>query len=95
MAQWGLTPLTVTVIFGIYALAMLLARVLQGLTTGAAIGAVGAALSLPRATREPLLLALPVLVAVWALAGFYGSLGPMLMRSLLGSNTPLLGVGAP
>jgi predicted MFS family arabinose efflux permease len=211
MARWGLTPLTVTVIFGIYALAvllallvagrlsdhlgrrpvlltaalaqaatmvlfatatsltgLLLARVVQGLTTGAAIGAVGAAmidldkmrgtvanavappfgtatgalvagvlvqylpfpthlvyavfglvfilqaiglaymtesiaprgsvlsslkpqLSLPRATREPLLLALPVLVAVWALAGFYGSLGPMLVRSLLGSSSPLLG----
>jgi MFS family permease len=211
MARWGLTPLTITVIFGIYALAVLLAlliagrlsdhlgrrpvllaaalaqaatmvlfgtatslagllvaRVVQGLTTGAAIGAVGAAmidldksrgtvanavappfgtaigalaggvlvqylpfpthlvyavfgmvfilqaiglaymtesitprgnvlsslkpqLRLPRATREPLLLALPVLVAVWALAGFYGSLGPMLVRSMVGSNTPLLG----
>jgi MFS family permease len=211
MAQWGLTPLTITMIFGIYALAvllallvagrlsdhlgrrpvlltaalaqaatmvlfgfatsltgLLLARVVQGLTTGAAIGAVGAAmidldktrgtvanavappfgtamgalvagvlvqylpfpthlvyavfgivfilqaiglaymtesiaprgsvlsslkpqLNLPRATREPLLLALPVLVAVWALAGFYGSLGPMLVRSMLGSNSPLLG----
>jgi MFS family permease len=211
MARWGLTPLMITVIFGIYALAvllallvagrlsdhlgrrpvlltaalaqaatmvmfgtatsltgLLLARVVQGLTTGAAIGAVGAAmidldktrgtvanavappfgtaigalvagvlvqylpfpthlvyvvfgmvfilqaigltymtesitprgsvlsslkpqLRLPRATREPLLLALPVLVAVWALAGFYGSLGPMLVRSMLGSNMPLLG----
>jgi predicted MFS family arabinose efflux permease len=211
MARWGLTPLMITVIFGIYALAVLLAllvagrlsdhlgrrpvlltatlaqagtmvlfgtatslsgllvaRVIQGLTTGAALGAVGAAmidldktrgtvanalappfgtatgalvaavlvqylpfpthlvyaifgmvfilqaiglaymaesitprggvlsslkpqLSLPRATREPLLLALPVLVAVWALAGFYGSLSPMLVRGMLGSNTPLLG----
>src|ERR1700750_1635351 len=85
MAQWGLTPLMITVIFGIYALAVLLAllvagrlsdhlgrrpvllaatlaqavtmvifitatsvtgllvaRVLQGLTTGAALGAIGA-----------------------------------------------------
>jgi MFS family permease len=211
MTQWGLTPLMITVIFGIYALAVLLAllvagrlsdhlgrrpvlltaaltqaatmvlfatatsltglliaRVVQGLTTGAAIGAVGAAmidldktrgtvanavappfgtatgalvggvlvqylpfpthlvyalfglvfilqaiglaymtesiaprgsvlsslkpqLRLPRATREPLLLALPVLVAVWALAGFYGSLAPMLVRSMLGSSSPLLG----
>jgi predicted MFS family arabinose efflux permease len=211
MAQWGLTPLMITVIFGIYALAVLLAllvggrlsdhlgrrpvlltaalaqaatmvlfgtatsltgllvaRVVQGLTTGAALGAVGAAmidlhktrgtvanavappfgtatgalvagllvqyapfpmhlvyavfglvfilqaigltymtesiaprgnvlaslkpqLGLPHATREPLLLALPVLVAVWALAGFYGSLGPMLVRGMLGSSTPLLG----
>jgi predicted MFS family arabinose efflux permease len=211
MAEWGLTPLMITVIFGIYALAvlvvllvagrlsdhlgrkpvvlaatvaqavtmvlfgtaagltgLLVARVVQGLITGAAIGAVGAAmidldkargttanavappfgtatgaivagvlvqylpfpthlvyvvfglifilqaiglafmtesiaprgnvlaslkpqLGLPRATREPLLLALPVLVAVWCLAGFYGALGPMLVRSMLGSNTALLG----
>jgi predicted MFS family arabinose efflux permease len=211
MAEWGLTPLMITVIFGIYALAVLLAllvagrlsdhlgrkpvlltatlaqaltmvlfvtasgltgllvaRVLQGLTTGAAVGAIGAAmidlnktrgtianavappfgtatgaivagvlvqflpfpthlvyvvfglvfvvqaiglafmtdsiaprrgvlaslepqLRLPRATREPLLLATPVLVAVWALAGFYGALGPMLVRGMLGVNTPLIG----
>src|SRR5262249_19013432 len=87
MANWGLTPLTITVIFGIYALAVLsallvggrlsdhlgrrpvliaatfsqvvvmilfgtatgatgliVARVIQGLTTGAALSAVGAAL---------------------------------------------------
>src|SRR5882724_3555883 len=87
MAEWGLTPLMITLIFGIYALAvlvallvagrlsdhlgrkpvlltatlaqaltmvlfvtatgltgLLVARVLQGLTTGAAVGAVGAAM---------------------------------------------------
>ena len=211
MAEWGLTPLMITVIFGIYALAVLLAllvagrlsdhlgrrpvlltatlaqaltmglfvtatgltgllvaRVMQGLTTGAAVGAIGAAmidlnkargtvanavappfgtatgaivagvlvqylpfpthlvyvvfglvfilqaiglvfmtdsisprggvlaalkpqLSLPRATREPLLLAAPVLVAVWALAGFYGALSPMLVKGMLGVNGPLIG----
>jgi hypothetical protein len=48
-------------------------------------------LSLPRATREPLLLATPVLVAVWALAGFYGALSPMLVKGMLGVNTPLIG----
>ncbi|HEY0232500.1 MAG TPA: MFS transporter [Dokdonella sp.] len=46
---------------------------------------------LPAATREPLLLAIPILVASWALAGFYGSLGPMLVRGMMGSNSPLLG----
>jgi MFS family permease len=211
MAKWGLTPLTITVIFGIYALAVLLAllllgrlsdhlgrrpvllaatlaqaatmvlygtatsptglliaRIVQGLTTGAALGAIGAALidlnktrgavanavtppfgtaigsvvagilvqylplpthlvyavfgmvfvlqaialgfitdtiaprgsvlaslkpqfKLPQAAREPLLLALPVLVAVWALAGFYGVLSPLLLRGMLESNMPLLG----
>jgi MFS family permease len=211
MAKWGFSPIAVTVIFGIYAVAVLLAllvagrlsdhlgrrpvllaatvtqafamalfataasmtgllvaRVVQGLTTGAAISALGAGMidldksrgtvanavappfgtalggilagvlvqylpfptvlvygvlgvifllqglgvaltaesvspragviaslkpqfNLPRATREPLLLALPVLVAVWALAGFYGALSPMLVRGMMGSNSPLLG----
>jgi predicted MFS family arabinose efflux permease len=211
MARWGLSPIVVTVIFGIYAAAVLLAllfagrlsdhlgrrpvllvatvvqafamllfatatsvtgllvaRVVQGLTTGVALGAVGAAMidldksrgtianavappfgtalggilagvlvqylpfptvlvygvlgvifllqglgvalmgesispragviaslkpqfNLPRVTRDPLLLALPVLVAVWALAGFYGALSPLLVRGMMGSNSPLLG----
>ena len=33
-------------------------------------------LGLPTSARRHMLLAVPVLVAVWALAGFYGSLGP-------------------
>jgi len=210
-AEWGLSPLAITAIFGIYALAVLaallvggrlsdhlgrrpvllaasvgqvvsmvlygsassavglvIARVFQGLVTGASVAAIGAAmidldktrgavanavappigtgsgailagifvqflpapshliyevlgvvfiaqaiglsflsetitprsgvwrslrpqLALPRATREPLLLAVPVLIAVWATAGFYGSLGPMLIRGLLGTHSPLLG----
>jgi MFS family permease len=210
-AQWGFSAITVTVIFGIYAISVLaallflgrlsdhlgrrpvliaatavqavtmvifatasgvgdlvLARIIQGLTTGAAVGAVGAGmidlnkargatanavapafgtatggmlagflvqylpapthlvyavlgvifvlqgvgvtlmadtiapasgalaslrpqLNLPAAARGPLLLALPILVASWALAGFYGSLGPMLLRGMLGVNSALLG----
>src|SRR2546428_10735996 len=53
--------------------------------------------SLPAATRQPILLAAPVLIAVWALAGFYGSLAPSLVRrsfwldpSLLRGIAPLL-----
>ena len=211
MAQWGLTPLTITIIFGIYAIAVLSAllvvgrlsdhvgrrpvlivaalaqalavgllavadgasalitgRVLQGFAAGAALAAVGAGMldldktrgatanavappfgtatgsligglfvqylpapthlvygalgavfliqavllsymretlsvregalrslvprvSIPVATRKPLLVAIPVLVAVWALAGFYGSLAPLLIKSVLGSHAPLLG----
>src|SRR5271156_5064662 len=210
-AQWGFSPITVTVIFGIYAISVLaallfvgrlsdhlgrrpvliaatavqaatmvifatasgvgdlvLARIIQGFATGAALGALGAGmidlnktrgatanavaptlgtatggmlagflvqflpapthlvyavlgvtfvlqgigvalmadtiapapgalaslrpqLDLPAATRGPLLLALPVLVASWALAGFYGSLGPMLLRGMLGVGSALLG----
>jgi hypothetical protein len=48
-------------------------------------------LALPAAAREPLLLALPVLIAVWALAGLYACLSPMLVRAMLGLNEPLLG----
>ena len=55
------------------------------------LGSLKPRLNLPRATREPLLLAVPILVAVWALAGFYGSLGPMLIRGMLNSRSPVLG----
>jgi len=55
------------------------------------LGSLKPRLNLPRATREPLLLAAPILVAVWALAGFYGSLGPMLLRGMLNSRSPVLG----
>lgn len=210
-AQWGFSPIMVTVIFGIYAVAvlvallfagrlsdylgrrpvlltaiaaqiltmillatasgltqLLLARVLQGLSTGAVVAALGAGMidldktrgatanavapafgtatggilagfmvqylpaptllvyaflgivfllqgvgvalmqetvspqpgamaslkpqfRLPREVREPLLLAVPVLVAAWGLASFYGALGPTLVRGLLGSGSALFG----
>jgi predicted MFS family arabinose efflux permease len=210
-AAWGFSPVTVTVIFGIYALAvlatlltmgslsdyigrrpvlivatavqaatmlifatangvtaLLVARVIQGLSTGAAIGAVGAGMldldrakgtianavgpmagtatggllsglmvqylpapthlvylvlgavfvlqslgamlmpesvtprpgalaslrprfRLPVAVRGAVLRAIPALVATWALAGFYGSLGPALVRRILGSSSAVVG----
>jgi MFS family permease len=46
---------------------------------------------LPATVREPLFLAVPALVATWALAGFYGSLGPTLVRSMSGLSSSLLG----
>jgi MFS family permease len=46
---------------------------------------------LPPAVRAPMLLAVPALVAAWALIGFYGSLGPSLVRRLVGSTSPALG----
>ena len=210
-SKWGFSPITTTVVFGVYALAvlvalltvgslsdhvgrrpillvaiivqaavmwifitadgvpeLLLARIVQGLSTGAAVGAVGAGmldldkakgtlansvaapigtglggilsgvlvqflpwpthlvyvvlfaifilqavgvalmretstprpgalaslriqLALPPAVRRPFLLAAPVLIAVWALAGLYGSLGPTLVRMLVGHNSYVLG----
>src|SRR5712672_1396185 len=47
--------------------------------------------SLPPATRQPILVAAPVLIAVWALAGFYGSLGPSLVHSSFGLDSSLQG----
>jgi MFS family permease len=48
-------------------------------------------LALPPKTRRPMLIAMPALVAGWALAGFYGSLGPALIAHLTGSDSPALG----
>jgi predicted MFS family arabinose efflux permease len=48
-------------------------------------------LNLPAATRGPLLVALPVLVATWALAGFYAALGPTLVHGMLGVGSAFLG----
>ncbi len=45
----------------------------------------------PPRLRRAVLVAAPALVSVWALAGFYGSLGPALVRKLMGSTSPLLG----
>ena len=210
-AHWGFSPLTTTVVFGVYALAvlatlltfgklsdhvgrrpvlltglvlqavavvlfttaagvgtLLAARVVQGLATGSSLGAVGAAMldvdrrrgalansfapgvgtasgalisalavqflpapthliylvllgvfgiqavgvlamretatrrpgalkslvpdiKLPKAIRSEVAIAAPVLFAVWALAGFYASLGPALAATLLHSSSVVYG----
>ena len=210
-AAWGFSPITITVVFGIYAVAVLamllvvgslsdhvgrrpvllvatlgqtatmivfatangvpaliVARVMQGLATGAAAGAVGAGmidldrvrgttansiapllgtatgallagvlvqylpaptvlvyavlagvyvvqfvgvlgmretvtrrpgalaslrphLRVPARLHSAMWIAMPALVAAWALAGFYGSLGPLLVRRLLASQSVMLG----
>jgi disulfide bond formation protein DsbB len=43
--------------------------------------------ALPPAARRPLLVAIPALLATWAMGGFYGSLGPALVRRITGSNS--------
>jgi predicted MFS family arabinose efflux permease len=48
-------------------------------------------ITLPRALRAPVLTAVPVLFAVWALAGLYGALGPALVDTLTGSGEVVLG----
>lgn len=46
-------------------------------------------LHIPPAARNAVLLAAPALIAVWALAGLYGSLGPTLVRHLAGGGSAL------
>ncbi|MFE5812395.1 MFS transporter [Streptomyces sp. NPDC056479] len=46
---------------------------------------------LPPTVRSAVLAAAPVVFAVWALAGFYGSLGPALVRTLVGSSSAVYG----
>jgi MFS family permease len=47
--------------------------------------------ALPSGVRRPMLVAIPALVAVWSLAGFWGSLGPELLRHVVGSDALVLG----
>ncbi|HMD91954.1 MAG TPA: MFS transporter [Trebonia sp.] len=142
-AHWGFTPITTTVVFGVYAVAVLVAlltlgrlsdyvgrrpvllaalavqaaslvvfvtasgvpellaaRVIQGLSTGTALGAIGAGmLDIDRERGTLANAAAPgmgtgtgaLLSAVWALAGLYAALGPALVRSLTGSASEVLG----
>jgi predicted MFS family arabinose efflux permease len=46
---------------------------------------------LPAQSRAAMVMAVPALVAAWSLVGFYGSLGPALVRRLLGSSSPAPG----
>jgi len=48
-------------------------------------------LAVPPGARGAMIAAAPVLFAVWALAGFYGSLGPALARQLTGSASAVVG----
>ena len=48
-------------------------------------------IALPAQTRRPMLAAAPVLFAVWALGGFYASLGPSLIDHLVGSASVVEG----
>lgn len=47
--------------------------------------------AVPPAVRGAMLLAIPVLVAAWALAGFYASLGPALLKNVFAFDPSLAG----
>jgi Major Facilitator Superfamily len=56
-----------------------------------AIASLRPEIRLPRALRGPVLTAVPVLFAVWSLAGLYFALGPSLVHGLTGSGDVVLG----
>jgi predicted MFS family arabinose efflux permease len=47
-------------------------------------------IAIPTQTLRPMVATAPVLFAIWALAGFYGSLGPSLIDRLAGSTSVVL-----
>ncbi|MFC0040257.1 MFS transporter [Actinomadura rayongensis] len=56
-----------------------------------AIAAMVPEVRIPRRVRRPMAIAAPVMFAVWALAGFYGSLSPALTAGLVHSRSALYG----
>jgi len=56
-----------------------------------ALTAIRPTIGLPPALRTPFLLVAPALIAAWALAGFYGSLGPSLVREVTHSRSSAVG----
>jgi MFS family permease len=57
----------------------------------AALASLRPQFGIPAMARRPLLVAAPALVAVWSLAGLYGSLGPSVIRLIVGSNSLVFG----
>lgn len=51
-------------------------------------------LALPAQVRGELLVAAPILIAVWSLGGFYASLGPSLAQAVAGDRSMILGGAA-
>ena len=77
-------------VFGVQAAGVLAMRETAPRRPGAAASLVPD-IRLPRAVRSEFAIAAPVLFAVWALAGFYGSLGPSLAATLLHSSSVVYG----
>jgi MFS family permease len=76
--------------FAVQAIGVALMRETSARESGA-LASLRPRLGVPRTARGPLLKAVPVLVALWALAGFYGSVGPAVVGLVTGSHSPVLG----
>jgi hypothetical protein len=90
------TRLVYLVLLGVFALqAVGVALMPETVTRKAgALASLRPAFALPRAARGAVLAAAPALVAAWAMAGLYGSLGPALVHRVSGSGSHVLGGSA-
>jgi predicted MFS family arabinose efflux permease len=91
-AAWP-THLVYYVLIGVFALQFAGVVLMRETVTrkAGALASLKPEFALPRAVRGPALLAAPVLIAVWALGGFFASLGPALTRVVTGSHSIALG----
>src|SRR6266705_1217506 len=102
--EWGFSAMAISFVFGIYAISVLGALLVAVRLSdyfgrrpelipqrAGAMASLRPRFGLPAATRQPILIAAPVLIAVWALAGFYGSLGPSLVRTSFELDSSLAG----
>src|SRR5664279_211882 len=85
-APTRLVYLALLVVFGL----QLVGVVLMPESSGRRAGALRPRFALPAHVRRPFLLAAPALVAVWALAGYYASIGPALLRLVVGNSSFVL-----
>ncbi len=87
------THLVYLVLLGVLFLQALGVMMMPETTTRApgALASIRPQFAVPPRARRPLLFAAPALVAVWALAGLYGALGPALVRLVSGSGSIVLG----
>ncbi|WP_327128685.1 MFS transporter [Streptomyces sp. NBC_01727] len=87
------TRLVYVVLLGVFvlqALGVLALRETVSRKPGA-LASMAPEIKLPKAARTPVAIAAPVLFAVWALAGFYGALGPAIVRTLVDSTSVVWG----
>lgn len=62
-----------------------------GVTRPGALASLRPTVGVPAPAVRAVLVAIPVLVAVWGLGGFFASLGPVLAQQVIGSKSILLG----
>jgi MFS family permease len=79
------------VVFVAQATAVVMMRETAPRSTGRAFASLRPQFRVPVRVRGAMVIAVPALIAAWALAGFYGSLGPALVRRLCATTSLALG----